>query len=642
MSLLPSRRMTSIEDHVWGARTRAIHAGARPDPTTGARAVPIYQTTSFVFEDVEDAADLFALQKYGNIYSRLGNPTVAAFEERVASLEGGIGAVATGSGQAAETLLFTSLCSAGDHIVASSALYGGTYTLLDVTLRRLGIETTFVPADDPAAFAAAIEPGRTKLLYTEIIANPAGTIADLEALGEVAHDAGIPLVVDATLATPHLCRPLEHGADIVLHSATKFLGGHGTSIGGVVVDSGEFPWDNGNFPVMTEPVATYGNLRFWDNFGEYGFATKLRVEGLRNLGGVLSPFNAFLLLQGMETLPLRMDAHVANAQIVAEFLEADERVSWVRYGGLPDDPNHALAQKYLPRGPGRGVLVRPRRGPRGRRALHRRGRAVLAPRQRRGHEDAGHPPRLDDAPAALGVGARVRRRAARARAHQRRHRGPRGHPLRPRPGARMSRSEVETARGTWTPPGALAAPRDPARREDDRRRRGLVEAEPREPLRAQLPALLEHRLRGLAGEPARGRDPRARDLRLARRPARRARHRRRLPQARRPPGAWRRRRSRPAPARSGSSSACTRDEAVRIAHEAELDVVTNRCVKIEHARFHGGLHLAGFDTGVISSRRTRELTELVLESGARLAPVEVAYETYGDPRRARASSSATR
>jgi O-acetylhomoserine (thiol)-lyase len=344
--------VTSIEDHVWGERTRAIHAGGRPDPTTGARQVPIYQTTSFVFEDVEDAADLFALQKYGNIYSRLGNPTVAAFEERVASLEGGIGAVATASGQAAETLLITQLAQAGEHVVASSALYGGTYTLLDVTLRRLGIETTFVPADSPDAFAAAIEPGRTKLLYTEIVANPAGTVADLEALAKIAHDAGIPLVVDSTLASPHLCRPLEHGADIVIHSATKFLGGHGTSMGGVVVDSGEFPWDNGNFPVMTEPVATYGNLRFWDNFGEYGFATKLRVEGLRNLGGVLSPFNAFLILQGMETLPLRMEAHVANAQRVAEWLAEDPRVSWVRYAGLPEDPGHALAARYLPKGPG--------------------------------------------------------------------------------------------------------------------------------------------------------------------------------------------------------------------------------------------------------------------------------------------------
>ena len=333
-------------------RTRAIHAGARPDPTTGARAVPIYPTTSVVFEDTEDAADLFALQKYGNIYSRLGNPTVAAFEERVASLEGGIGAVATSSGQAAETLLFTQLCDAGDHIVASSALYGGTYTLLNVTLRRLGVETTFVAPDDPAAFAAAIRPGKTKLVYTEIVANPAGTVADLEALAKVAHDAGVPLAVDSTLASPYLCRPMDFGADIVLHSATKFLGGHGTSIGGVVVDSGRFPWDNGNFPVMTEPVATYGNLRFWDNFGEYGFCTKLRVEGLRNLGGVLSPFNAFLLLHGMETLPLRMDAHVASTQAVAEWLAADDRVSWVRYAGLPDDPGHDLAARYMPKGPG--------------------------------------------------------------------------------------------------------------------------------------------------------------------------------------------------------------------------------------------------------------------------------------------------
>jgi O-acetylhomoserine (thiol)-lyase len=332
-------------------RTRAIHAGARPDPTTGARAVPIYQTTSFVFEDVEDAADLFALQKYGNVYTRLGNPTVAALEERVASLEGGIGAVATSSGQAAETLLLTQLCDAGDHVVASSALYGGTYTLLNVTLRRLGIETTFVAPDDPDAFAAAITP-KTKLLYTEMIANPAGTVADLERLSAIAHERGIPLVVDSTLASPYLCRPMDFGTDIVIHSATKFLGGHGTSIAGVIVDSGEFPWDNGNFPVMTEPVATYGNLRFVDNFGEYGFATKLRVEGLRNLGGVLSPFNAFLILQGIETLPLRMEAHVRNALTIAEWLRDDPRVSWVRYGGLADDPNYELSKKYLPRGPG--------------------------------------------------------------------------------------------------------------------------------------------------------------------------------------------------------------------------------------------------------------------------------------------------
>jgi O-acetylhomoserine (thiol)-lyase len=343
--------MTDGEDRSWGFRTRAVHAGARPDPTTGARAVPIYQTTSFVFEDAADAADLFALQKYGNIYSRIANPTVASFEERMASLEGGIGAVATSSGQAAELLTFTSLAGAGDHLVSSAALYGGTFTLLDVSLRRLGIDTTFVPADDPKAFREAIRP-ETKAVYTEIVANPSGIVADLEALADVAHEAGIPLVVDATLATPYLCRPLDHGVDIAVHSATKFIGGHGTSLGGVIVDSGRFDWGNGNFPVMTEPVASYGGLKFWENFGEYGMCTKLRVEQLRDFGTALSPFNAFLLLQGLETLALRMDAHVANAAAVAEHLSSHPGVSWVSYAGLAGSPWKDLADKYLPKGPG--------------------------------------------------------------------------------------------------------------------------------------------------------------------------------------------------------------------------------------------------------------------------------------------------
>jgi O-acetylhomoserine (thiol)-lyase len=340
-----------MQDRQWGFRTRALHAGARPDPATGARAVPIYQTTSFVFEDTADAADLFALQKYGNIYSRIANPTVAAFEERMASLEGGIGAVATSSGQAAELLVFTSVAGAGDHVVASAALYGGTHTLLDVSLRRLGIDTTFVPADEPSAFEAAIG-SETKALYTEVIANPSGVVADLQALAEIAHRHGIPLIVDSTLATPHLCRPFEYGADVAVHSATKFIGGHGTSIGGVVVESGRFDWGNGKFPVMTEPVAGYGGLRFWDNFGEYGFCTKLRVEQLRDFGTCLSPFNAFLLLQGLETLALRMDAHVANAEVVAAHLAAHPGVAWVSYPGLADSPSHALAQRYLPTGAG--------------------------------------------------------------------------------------------------------------------------------------------------------------------------------------------------------------------------------------------------------------------------------------------------
>jgi O-acetylhomoserine (thiol)-lyase len=313
--------------------------------------VPIYQTTSFVFEDAADAADLFALQKYGNIYSRIANPTVAAFEERMASLEGGIGAVATSSGQGAELLTFTALAGAGDHIVSSAALYGGTLTLLDVSLRRLGINTTFVAPDDPSAFEAAICP-ETKALYTEIIANPSGVVADLAALADVAHRHEIPLVVDSTLATPHLCRPFEHGADVVLHSATKFIGGHGTSLGGVVVESGRFPWDNGRFPRMTDPIASYGGLRFWDNFAEYGFCTMLRVEQLRDFGCCLAPLHAFLFLQGLETLSLRMDAHVANAVALAQHLSQHPAVAWVSYAGLPASPYHRLAQEYLPKGPG--------------------------------------------------------------------------------------------------------------------------------------------------------------------------------------------------------------------------------------------------------------------------------------------------
>jgi O-acetylhomoserine (thiol)-lyase len=351
-----SRTVTYTSDHdrtdrSWGFRTRAVHAGNRPDAATGARAVPIYQTTSFVFEDTADAADLFALQKYGNIYSRIANPTVAAFEERIASLEGGIGAVATSSGQAAELLTFTALAGSGDHVVASSALYGGTFTLLDVSLRRLGIDTTFVPADEPEAFRAAIGP-QTKFLYTEVISNPSGIVADLSALADIAHAAGIPLVVDATLATPYLCRPLEHGADIVVHSATKFIGGHGTSLGGVIVDAGRFDWGGGRFPAMTEPVDSYGGLRFWDNFGEYAFCTKVRVEQLRDFGASLTPFNAFLLLQGLETLALRMDAHIENARTVAEHLRGHDAVSWVSYAGFADSPSHALAERYLPKGPG--------------------------------------------------------------------------------------------------------------------------------------------------------------------------------------------------------------------------------------------------------------------------------------------------
>ncbi|MEW1974346.1 O-acetylhomoserine aminocarboxypropyltransferase/cysteine synthase family protein [Microbacterium profundi] len=339
------------EEHRFGFRTRALHAGGTPDASTGARAVPIYQTTSFVFDDATDAGNLFALQKYGNIYSRIGNPTVAALEERLASLEGGIGAVATASGMSAEFITFAALVGAGDHVVASAQLYGGTVTQLDVTLRRFGVETTFVPSSDPADYAAAIRP-ETKVVYVEMIGNPSGEIADIEGLAAVAHGAGVPLVVDATLATPYLARPLEHGADIVIHSVTKFLGGHGTTLGGIVIEKGTFDWGNGKFPQMTEPVESYGGIKWWDNFGEYGFLTKLRSEQLRDIGPALSPQSAFNLLQGVETLPQRIDAHLANARIVAEWLSTDSRVSYVTWAGIEGHPHRERAAKYLPLGPG--------------------------------------------------------------------------------------------------------------------------------------------------------------------------------------------------------------------------------------------------------------------------------------------------
>ena len=340
-----------MADREYGFRTRAIHAGNIPDPVTGARALPIYQSTAFVFDDTADAAARFALQKYGNIYSRLENPTVAAFEERVASLEGGLGAVATASGLSAQFVTFASLAGAGDHIVASANLYGGSITQLDVTLRRFGVETTFVHSSDPADYAAAIT-DKTKLLFAETVANPSGEIADVEGLAEVAHAHNIPLIIDSTIATPYLNRPIEWGADIVIHSATKFLGGHGTTLGGVVVESGRFNWANEHFPLFDQPVPTYGGLNWQGNFGEYAFLTRLRAEQLRDIGPSLSAHSAWLLAQGVETLPFRIQAHVDNARIVAEWLDADPRIDYVNWAGLPAHPHHERAAKYLPKGPG--------------------------------------------------------------------------------------------------------------------------------------------------------------------------------------------------------------------------------------------------------------------------------------------------
>jgi O-acetylhomoserine (thiol)-lyase len=340
-----------MADRKFGFETLCLHAGTLPDPTTGSRAAPIYQTTAYVFDSVDHAASLFNLQTFGNIYTRIMNPTNAAFEERMAALEGGRGALALASGMAAQMVALLTLLEAGDELVSASTLYGGTYSQFDVSFRRLGIETKFVDPDDPENFRRAIGP-KTKAVFAETIGNPVINVLDIERVAAVAHEAGIPLVVDNTFATPWLCRPIEHGADIVLHSATKFICGHGTSIGGVVVESGKFPWDNGRFPMMTEPSKGYHGVRFYETFGDFGWIMKARLETLRTLGPALSPFNAFLFLQGLETLALRMERHCANGLAIARFLKEHPAVAWVNYPGLPDNRYHALAQKYLPRGAG--------------------------------------------------------------------------------------------------------------------------------------------------------------------------------------------------------------------------------------------------------------------------------------------------
>ncbi len=339
------------DDHAFGFETRQLHAGQRPDPNTGARAVPIFQTTSYVFEDPESAAAYFNLQEYGNTYSRIMNPTVAVFEERVANLEGGAGAVAFASGLAAQAAALFTLLEPGDHIVSSSALYGGSVNQFKHLLRKLSIEVTWVDPDDTDAWRQAVK-ANTKAFFGETIGNPGGNVLDIEVLASIAHEHELPLVVDNTFATPYLCRPIDWGADIVIHSATKFLGGHGTSIGGVVVEAGTFNWSNGRFPVVADPSPAYHGLQFHETFGTYGYLMKLRAETLRDLGAALSPFNAFLFLLGIETLSMRMDRHVANARAVAAFLESHELASNVTYADLPASKYRPLAEKYLPRGAG--------------------------------------------------------------------------------------------------------------------------------------------------------------------------------------------------------------------------------------------------------------------------------------------------
>ena len=338
-----------MADRQFGFETLCLHAGQIPDAVTGARAAPIYQTTSFVFDSADHAASLFNLQTFGNVYSRISNPTVAVFEERMAALENGRAALACATGQAAEATALLTLVKAGDHIVSASTLYGGTHTLLGVNLKKLGVETTFVHPDDLDAFRQAIRP-ETKLLYAETLGNPLLNIVDLEALAGIAHDAKIPFVVDNTVPSPYLCRPCDWGADLVVHSATKYIGGHGTTMGGVIVESGRFDWGSGKFPEFTSPSPGYHGVVFHETFGDFGYTMKARMEIMRTFGAALSPLSAWLLLQGLETLPVRMDRHCENALAVAKFLRDHPRVAWVNYPGLPDNRYHALAKKYLPKG----------------------------------------------------------------------------------------------------------------------------------------------------------------------------------------------------------------------------------------------------------------------------------------------------
>jgi O-acetylhomoserine (thiol)-lyase len=334
-----------IEERDYGIETIALHGGQEVDSATTARAVPIYQSTSYVFHDTDHAANLFSLAEEGNIYTRIMNPTTDVFEKRMALLEKGVGALATASGQAAETLAILNLAGAGDEIVSSAGLYGGTYNLFHYTLPKIGIDVKFVDDANPEAFREAIT-DKTKALFAETVGNPSLNTLDIETVAEIAHEAGVPLIIDNTLPSPYLVQPLEHGADIVVHSATKFIGGHGTSIGGVIVDGGKFPWDNGKFPGFTEPDPSYHGLEIYPTLGELAFILKARIQLLRDYGPALSPFNSFLFLQGLETLPLRMERHSQNAQAVAEFLQDHPKVNWVNYPGLPDHPTHELAKKY--------------------------------------------------------------------------------------------------------------------------------------------------------------------------------------------------------------------------------------------------------------------------------------------------------
>ncbi len=565
--------------------------------------MPIFQTTSYVFEDPESAAAYFNLQEYGNTYSRIMNPTVAVFEERVANLEGGCGAVAFASGIAAQAAALFTLLQPGDHVVSSAALYGGTVNQFKHLLRKMSVELTWVDPDDPDAWRQAVRPN-TKAFFGETIGNPGGNVLDIETVAAIAHEHDLPLIVDNTFATPYLCRPIEWGADIVIHSATKFIGGHGTSIGGVVVEAGTFNWSNGRFPVVADPSPAYHGLQFHETFGTYGYLMKLRAETLRDLGGALSPFNAFLFLQGLETLSLRMDRHVANALAVAEFLEAHELATKVTYPGPAGQPVPAAGREVPAARGGRGVLLRLRRRARGRAGPDPRRDAVVPPGQRRRREEPDHPSRQHHPPPAerrRAAGGRRRSRdgaaVGRPRVGRRPDLGPgAGLPCRcAREGGGGPMTDLARYQDPLTIQQVLYAARTVAIV-------GPVEERAAgQPFRRLLPTAA--RLPGDPGEPPRVGDPRRDQLSEPARHPRAGGHRERLPRA---GGAARRSREEAVAIGAGAlwcQFGVINLEAAQIAEDGGVPVIMDRCIKVEHARYIGRMHWLGFNTQRITAVR---------------------------------------
>ena len=556
--------------------------------------MPIFQTASYVFEDPESAAAYFNLQEYGNTYSRIMNPTVAVFEERVANLEGGAGAVAFASGLAAQAAALFTILEPGDHVVSSSALYGGTVNQFKHLFRKMSIELTWVDPDDPDAWRGAVRP-TTKAFFGETIGNPAGNVLDIELVASVAHEHELPLIVDNTFATPYLCRPIEWGADIVVHSATKFIGGHGTSIGGVVVESGLFDWSNGRFGVVADPSPAYHGLEFHETFGIFGYLMKLRAESLRDLGAPLSPFNAFLFLQGLETLSLRMDRHVENARAVAAFLEGHERASNVTYPGLDGQPLRAARGEVPAARRGRGVLVRLRRRAGRRPGADPRRDAVVAPRERRRREEPDHPPRQHDPPPAQRRGARglVRRAGnhpavGRDRVRRRPDLGPRAG-LRARAMTDLARYQdpltIQRLLNTARTIAIVGLSPNPLRASNfvgfylQRHGYRVIPVNPR-----------ETEILGETSYPSLADVPEAVDIvDVFRAPDA-------LPQI-----------AREAVAIGAGALWCQfgviNEEGARIAEEGGLTTIVDRCVKFEHARYAGRMHWFGFNTGRITSVR---------------------------------------